>query len=88
MEVLERWFVIALAGKGLTAVRAGENIVAYAFGKPREAVELTGANGGPVEVTDPNRPSDEELRAKVRALLEAARKASPAPPVEPSATTT
>jgi hypothetical protein len=44
------------------AVQAALGILAYAWGKPRQAIELTGKDGGPVEVTD--------ARARLAALLE------------------
>jgi len=43
-------------------VTAALGILAYAWGRPRQAIELTGKDGGPVEVND--------ARARLAALLE------------------
>jgi hypothetical protein len=45
-DVLERWYEIAMCGTGMPAIRAGENIVDRAWGRPRQSVELEANVGG------------------------------------------
>jgi hypothetical protein len=72
--VLTKLFQTALSGGQPANVRAGELILAYAWGKPRTELEIRNQKGKPFEITDPNRPSDEELDRKMAALFEAAAK--------------
>jgi hypothetical protein len=58
-------------------VRAAEIVLAYAWGKPKQAVELSGPDGGPVQsVQHPGTPlagmSDDEL-ARLGTIVERAR---------------
>ncbi len=39
------------APKASEAIKASEVLLAYSIGKPRESVELTGEDGGPINVT-------------------------------------
>jgi len=72
--VLTKLFETALRGAQPANVRAGELILAYAWGRPRTEVEIRNPKGKPFEITDPNRPSDEELDRKMAALFDAAAK--------------
>ncbi len=72
--VLAKLFTTAMAGTQPAHVKAGEIILSYAWGKPTMPFEVSGPKGKPVEITDPNRPSDEELDRKMATLFEAAKK--------------
>lgn len=37
--------------RGANAAKASELLAAYAYGKPTQAVEVAGKDGGPIEVT-------------------------------------
>jgi hypothetical protein len=40
-----------VVNEGPNAMKASELLVAYAYGKPSQAVELSGKEGGPIEVS-------------------------------------
>lgn len=58
-ELVEALLKLALRKKN-PSVEAIKVALAYAYGKPREKVELTGADGGPIE-WDLSRLTDEQL---------------------------
>lgn len=69
------------APKASEAIKASEVLLAYSIGKPRESVELTGEDGGPINITrlDKSKLTKDELdavlavqRARLRQQQEAA----------------
>lgn len=67
--VLDAW-VKEIESKGEDWVKASELLANYAFGRPVQGLEITGAEGGPIETSshDLSKLSTDELRA-MRALL-------------------
>lgn len=55
------------APKASEAIKASEVLLAYSVGKPRESVELTGEDGGPINVTrlDRAKLTKEEVAAAI-----------------------
>ena len=50
LKVIQFWEE-EIDSRGPNAIKASELLVAYAYGKPSQAVELTGKEGGPIEVS-------------------------------------
>lgn len=66
--VITKWKVILLRSNGAAAVRAGELLMAYAWGKPNQPI--VGANDGPIAVRAVL--TSDERRARLRELAQKA----------------
>jgi hypothetical protein len=62
---LERLLLNVRLAAAREANVAAEIVLAYGWGKPSQAVELTGKDGGPVEVSD----ARERITARLAALV-------------------
>ena len=70
--------VAAKSDNDSAAVAAANSILDRAYGRPRQAIEHTGANGGPIAITDLSNLTDDQLAALEPVLSALA--ASGAPP--------
>jgi hypothetical protein len=53
-EIIEKLHRIAMHSKNeQSVIKAGELVLAYGYGKPQQALEVTGANGQPLQTTPP-----------------------------------
>lgn len=72
--VINKWVLILLKSDGNAAVKAGENLMAYAWGKPNQPI--SGPGDGPIQIQTERSVAVEQ---KLEAML-AAVKAKPATP--------
>lgn len=47
-------------------IKAIELLTAYAYGKPRQRTEVSGPDGGPIQLVDPNDYTDEQLAGMLK----------------------
>lgn len=66
-EHIDEKGVVHVPPKASEAIKASEVQLAYAIGKPRETVELTGEDGGPINITalDKSKLTKDELDAVI-----------------------
>jgi len=66
LAILKKWRQMAANGN----LKAGEMLFDRGYGKPKQSTELTGANGGPVELDFNTKSLSTEEKRELLALLE------------------
>lgn len=69
--VLQRLYISAMDTRRKDHVRLLELSLAYAFGRPRERVEMSGPGGGPIESADASPPRRRQTTGELRKALDA-----------------
>lgn len=78
--VINKWALILLKSDSNAAVKAGENLMAYAWGKPNQPI--SGPDDGPIKFQDERA----EINRKLETMLQAAREGEKAAGDKPDGT--